>query len=1631
MAAVFIRQMNRVLCLLVLAIPLVSGAWTPGLKEAAMAVAQGKATRADEMLVYVNNHEFQLMSQAGELRDFDYAGAQSRFQEIHQKILDDTFKNSPYRAEVSKAKLNPGTDTDVNVFRADGKPMTLDDIKAVEGRYQSNVRAHFDGESLPSGRIDTKTDFLPHPAHTTPDEFKKIAAHINANGGAAYTTPGAASAQAKLGSPAKITLGEAGAFQAEMKTLAEARMTAASDLRRKAASIGTSNPGEYAKLQAQASQYEYQAAKYHERMSALNNHLRNQYGLGAEKGVLDDVAKTISNIGRNSFSAGQLGAVRDLHPKAMQNASEHLMNTLMEIAKKDPAALTQVRALVNAEVRALHAAGAHKAAAQAAIRMEQTVKQVESAAKWASYKQTATKVVTKIPVMAIAGGAFLGYQGVQISLTDVKATDTLWDFIRNCYYHAAWEGTGIGTAFEQAQREEIERYLKEFDAGADPSMTKHVTFTLLKTGVYMGRDMIIGVLTLPDVVWEYFTQEKEMEGYAAMQNELARVMRQMINDRKDFEDLMARMRKLGLQDSDAKFFLDCMCRGCGGMLGGLYNPSFKSDIGHGPCQCNGPLNIWKTPLPVGNKEVEYACFNSVTKMRYDQAQDIFNKWHQQALNENAQSVSPALAQIKQEIAKGNLENDEELVRRLADQFAAIQPLLLPDDADWVKAMIGPHLVNHAYKQAEKGNLPRAVENMDKAIDKVGIRGAQNEVNSKQQREQYKAWDPIWKDAKEKKLAPIDAMLGKRQIQQVRGHLEVLEYQMIKDPTRPLPPAIKDPDFLRLKNRLEELQRTYAESLNATWRSSSELQKNKDMRAAIPVLERMLNEWEHRDDTAQNLRGQIAYDREQVAKADELRRRGKVAEDERNLGQAIEHYAASLDIQRDEGLQAHVARLKGAQAEQQNRKAQAQQLRNQAQALQQQGRIPEAIAGYKQSLGIWPDPELEAFVRQLEKGLADQQARKAQAQELRNQAQTQQQQGRIPEAIAGYKQSLVLWPDPELQTFVTQLEKGWAEQQSRKARAQELRNQAQALQQQGRIAEAIAGYRQSLSIWPDPDLEAFVRRLETGLSQASATPPAPAPVSTSQPVSGQPIASAPAINPVGVWRHEPSASWAIRRLPTGQYHAEETGLGYASGPGYFTSSGSFRIDYVTRDGSIKGIYEVVFDTSGRGASGTVRELNGPQRSGRTNWTRIADTVQDTAPVTAPPAPTVQTIGNIDTVNNGPTRPSTFTLGEARVLTLLQTYHWNNARGATPGTIGLRDASGQVFGPWQASGAPGQGGVPNAYWNTQPNVRLSPGTYTVIDSDPATWAQNARSGGAGHIRIETQAVGVAPSAVAAAPVPAAPAAVPTPAISAAQVATTPAPASPPTAPAPAVSPPANLAPAFPIVGRWKTETIEAGKVDDVSYTNFRADGSYTMEVSPDVLTGTAECTVRGQYRLAGAVLELRPQGSQCRFKDGTTRSEPMERYDTVTGPVAGDGRAFTYRPQGTQVTVRYVRADGAVAPAAPPPANPASGLAAGPTAGQIAATLQLGAELHNASREAVHIVAEGTDYGPSNRLQPNEKRVLLVTPKSDGSVTFRAGRNGQTIATKVWRGVAGDKKRVPVVVFDEANPFEKLVITTGLR
>ncbi len=64
--------------------------------------------------------------------------------------------------------------------------------------------------------------------------------------------------------------------------------------------------------------------------------------------------------------------------------------------------------------------------------------------------------------------------------------------------------------------------------------------------------------------------------------------------------------------------------------------------------------------------------------------------------------------------------------------------------------------------------------------------------------------------------------------------------------------------------------------------------------------------------------------------------------------------------------------------------------------------------------------------------------------------------------------------------------------------------------------------------------------------------------------------------------------------------------------------------------------------------------------------------------------------------------------------------------------LRDSAGRIYGPWKVSTSGGSGGK-NVNWMCNPNAILPAGTYTVIDSDNATWSQNPGSAGRGFVRV----------------------------------------------------------------------------------------------------------------------------------------------------------------------------------------------------------------------------------------------------------------------------------------------------------
>ncbi|MBL0209516.1 MAG: hypothetical protein IPQ13_01165 [Holophagaceae bacterium] len=107
------------------------------------------------------------------------------------------------------------------------------------------------------------------------------------------------------------------------------------------------------------------------------------------------------------------------------------------------------------------------------------------------------------------------------------------------------------------------------------------------------------------------------------------------------------------------------------------------------------------------------------------------------------------------------------------------------------------------------------------------------------------------------------------------------------------------------------------------------------------------------------------------------------------------------------------------------------------------------------------------------------------------------------------------------------------------------------------------------------------------------------------------------------------------------------------------------------------------------------------------------------------------GNVQAVENHPTRATLFRLDRPTRITKITTYHWNAGKGEPAGTVGLRSSTGERYGPWQVR-------VENrAYWVANPNAVLPAGTYTIEDSSPGTWAQNAASGGSGMAWIEGSA------------------------------------------------------------------------------------------------------------------------------------------------------------------------------------------------------------------------------------------------------------------------------------------------------
>jgi hypothetical protein len=160
--------------------------------------------------------------------------------------------------------------------------------------------------------------------------------------------------------------------------------------------------------------------------------------------------------------------------------------------------------------------------------------------------------------------------------------------------------------------------------------------------------------------------------------------------------------------------------------------------------------------------------------------------------------------------------------------------------------------------------------------------------------------------------------------------------------------------------------------------------------------------------------------------------------------------------------------------------------------------------------------------------------------------------------------------------------------------------------------------------------------------------------------------------------------------------------------------------------------VVIGVVGLAAIGIGVSLGGSSGGGKKNIP-AATTPAAAAFSCAGAQSTIFNNSNVDGVVSGAKFPSFTTGGKAYCVTMIQTYHWNNGKGAKPGTIGLTKLSGPAggaakLGPYAASSSSGQGGAPNVNWFVGLHATAATvinGTYTCNDSSPVTWSSNPQS------------------------------------------------------------------------------------------------------------------------------------------------------------------------------------------------------------------------------------------------------------------------------------------------------------------
>jgi hypothetical protein len=360
--------------LFLLAAPQARAFVDPEVIEAAHAVASFKSTPRQEALVFMHNKDLNLLALQGKIPPEVYQRNQSFFEMVNKGFVTDAADKAGLVAKTQTPKpqpkpdspdtvkpgadtnvkqpgdadfFNPGTDTDIIVEKKPGAPdITEAQIEATEKAYQDKVKDYLkkNGVDPPAGKIETDTDFMPHPDHTTPSEFTKINEGINKRGGTAYENPKAAKVEAQMRPPEgekipELDISDTGAYVTEMQDLAKHKISEANRIEAEAAALRDTHPARAQKLDAEAQLLRSQASKYIDRIDKVTDIIIKQNGLPpAMPKPNDSLTEAGAMIGKGRGPQSQPGAdvIGDVGTLGVNRGVKDYAETMSKLAAKYP-----------------------------------------------------------------------------------------------------------------------------------------------------------------------------------------------------------------------------------------------------------------------------------------------------------------------------------------------------------------------------------------------------------------------------------------------------------------------------------------------------------------------------------------------------------------------------------------------------------------------------------------------------------------------------------------------------------------------------------------------------------------------------------------------------------------------------------------------------------------------------------------------------------------------------------------------------------------------------------------------------------------------------------------------------------------------------------------------------------------------------------------------------------------------------------------------------------------------------------------------------------------------------------------------------------------------------------------------